>query len=210
MSRRSSRPESRGTAVSVIAAKTKLERSPEGQHGQVVAPTPEAVRAAIEACLCPFCGRGPFKVLALHVSQRHGIDRYELRDLAGLPKNSSVCSPEYSEVHRELLVGRGGIRPKTSPGNRRPQQFSRAGREAKRRVGQALGKRERTPADREVAKANGAKRGAQLRKPRQPCAVCGGEIPFVPSKTQTKTCSPACRTELKSRNMSAARRSGRL
>lgn len=77
-----------------------------GVHGAVVAPSKEALRAAIESQTCPWCGRGPFKMLASHTNREHGIDRVELRDLAGLPRRSSICSPETSEISRRALVER--------------------------------------------------------------------------------------------------------
>ncbi|MFD6968352.1 hypothetical protein [Streptomyces sp. NPDC059949] len=142
--------------------------------------------------------------------QRHGVDRHELRRLAGLVKQASICSPEYSEKHRQLLVERGGIAPKERPKKGRKIVLSEAGRTVHRRTLEALAERPRTPAQMAASKANGIKRGEQLRKPRQPCANCGTEVPFRPSKAAAKTCSAQCLTELKSRNMSAARRSGRL
>ena len=58
--------------------------------------TPAEVRAAIEAQTCPFCGKGPFIIVAGHTQRAHGIDRYELRDLAGLYYSTSITPPEHA------------------------------------------------------------------------------------------------------------------
>jgi hypothetical protein len=56
---------------------------------------PHVVRAAVEAQLCPFCGKGPFTVVALHTNHAHGIDRRQLRDLAGLYYSASITPSEH-------------------------------------------------------------------------------------------------------------------
>lgn len=56
----------------------------------------EAYRAKVFAGICPECGDGPFKALAMHTNQAHGIDRFELRRLAEIPRSTSIASPEYS------------------------------------------------------------------------------------------------------------------
>jgi len=45
-------------------------------------------------------------VLALHTNKEHGIDRKELRELAGLRPKDSACSPEASANARENLLSR--------------------------------------------------------------------------------------------------------
>lgn len=77
-----------------------------GVHDSVVAPSMEALRAAIESQICPWCGRGPFKALAGHVTKNHGVGRNELRDMAGIPRSASICSPEASENSRSALLAR--------------------------------------------------------------------------------------------------------
>ena len=54
------------------------------------------IRAHIQGCTCPWCGAGPFLVLARHTQSKHGIDRERLRELAGLGYTSSVCDPQHS------------------------------------------------------------------------------------------------------------------
>lgn len=78
-------------------------------------PTREQVRAGIEAQTCPWCGKGPLKVLAIHVAKAHGVDRFELRKAAGLRRRDSACSPEVREFRQDLYVARE--EPLRSPGS---------------------------------------------------------------------------------------------
>jgi len=54
----------------------------------------EFYRNHIEAQTCPFCGKGPFKSLVQHTGKGHGVDKWELRDLAGLTSSDPISSPE--------------------------------------------------------------------------------------------------------------------
>jgi len=56
------------------------------------------LRSYIKACQCPFCKNGKaYKVLALHIAQKHLISRHEFREMAGLNSGSSICDPDYSQ-----------------------------------------------------------------------------------------------------------------
>lgn len=187
--------------------------APPGQYGPV-APTfsPEVVRAHIEQQLCPWCGRGPFQVVALHISQTHGIGKKELRDLAGLKSNDSICAPGYSEVRKRLAVERDAIsavheavREGRAVTNPKHKVFTQAGlaalRESSRRQAARINAMPFNPGP----KRGGAKRGEQLMKERGPCVICGEQVPReYPHKY--KTCSPKCRRELKSKNMRELRK----
>ena len=74
-------------------------RAVEGQRRRRADPiallTKDAVRAAIESCICPVCGRGPFKMLPMHTNQAHGIDKRELRKMAGLSSNQPITSEAF-------------------------------------------------------------------------------------------------------------------
>ncbi len=56
------------------------------------------IREKLMAGMCPFCDRGPFHIVATHVSRIHEINKRELRDMAGLFYNTSITSPEYHET----------------------------------------------------------------------------------------------------------------
>lgn len=60
------------------------------------------LRACIEAQRCPWCDREGLRSLASHTVRVHEVYADELRELAGLPPNTPLCSPELSECHREL------------------------------------------------------------------------------------------------------------
>lgn len=77
-----------------------------GTYGAVIAPSIDALRAAIQSQLCPWCGAGPFRILARHTVLVHGVSGMELRDMAGISRSSSICSAESSEASRRALISR--------------------------------------------------------------------------------------------------------
>lgn len=81
--------------------------------------SPEAIRRAVEAQLCPWCGAGPYKVMAAHTNQQHGVSGPELRRLAGFNQSASICSPAVSQLRREMLAARPDREAMTALGNRR-------------------------------------------------------------------------------------------
>lgn len=63
----------------------------------------EDLRRYIAAGQCPWCKRRKsFKVLALHTYRIHGISGYELREMAGLNRSTSICDPYYSRLRADL------------------------------------------------------------------------------------------------------------
>jgi hypothetical protein len=127
---------SRGTSRNVIDGKVKLERARSaGQHEQVVFPSPEAVKEAVLAGICPCCGKGPFVLLARHTHAQHGIDKRQLRDLAGLAYTDSITSAAHQELRRKIALGlieEGKLWPPRK-GARRPTVVSAAGKERRNR-----------------------------------------------------------------------------
>lgn len=67
-------------------------------------PDRETVRAAIERQVCPWCGAGPFRSLAHHTRQCHGVTADDLRVLAGLAQREPTCSSEASETHASVAL----------------------------------------------------------------------------------------------------------
>jgi hypothetical protein len=92
-----------------------------------------SIRAFIAAGLCPWCtgtrpGRnGPWVSIASHVSAAHGIDRFQLREFAGLYRHSVICSDEH-HLRRSALSKRQQVQLPGNAGIRRT--FSSAGRRA--------------------------------------------------------------------------------
>lgn len=127
---------SRGTSRNVIDGKVKLERARQaGQHEQVVFPSKEAAREAVLAGVCPCCGKGPFALLARHTHAAHGIDKRELRDLAGLAYIDSITPPELRERRAQIahqLIADGRLQPPRAAKRQAPVQ-SKAGKQRMKR-----------------------------------------------------------------------------
>lgn len=80
-----------------LAKLQATQKLPAGGMVDAVPPSQDAVRAAIGEGKCPFCGKGPYKMLPVHTNKIHGVDKWELRDLAGLSATESLCLPEALE-----------------------------------------------------------------------------------------------------------------
>lgn len=95
----------------------------------------EVVRRFIDANLCPYCSRGPFKNLAGHTIRTHGIDRRELREAAGVPLSYPVASPDLRALKAEQgkASGFGAAHDPSEMGKRggaAPHRLSSASRDA--------------------------------------------------------------------------------
>lgn len=110
----------------------KLRVQGSGIDGRLIPPSEEAMRIALESQLCPWCGSGPFKVLAIHTGRAHGVDAAELRALAGLGKFATICAEDYSEFRADMK--RGQALPDTAYGEaqRKKRSLSPAGRRSQR------------------------------------------------------------------------------
>lgn len=71
-------------------------RGEANRQNRKLPPSPEAMRRAIEAGMCPYCG-DQFKNIGAHTSRTHGIPTPELKEYLGIPKTHPICSPELSE-----------------------------------------------------------------------------------------------------------------
>jgi lambda repressor-like predicted transcriptional regulator len=71
-------------------------RYPAGQAGSLTYPGSEAFRRSVQNGICPFCGAGPFLVVATHCNKIHDVGRLQLREMAGLFYTTSIADPEYS------------------------------------------------------------------------------------------------------------------
>ncbi len=79
-------------------------RTPAGMAFPVSPPSEEAFRRHVLAGICPFCGLGPYQVIALHTNRAHSVTANELRELAGLYKGHSITAPDYHE--RRVAISR--------------------------------------------------------------------------------------------------------
>lgn len=98
-------------------------------------PTMKEIREAAQSNMCPWCGKGPFKAVASHTVQAHGVTGDELRERAGIPRTASLTRDDYhehmskwaterieeDEEWREQFVtmaGGRGSRPRANPWDR--------------------------------------------------------------------------------------------
>lgn len=189
----------RGVSAETLRAKRLAAKTPAGQEdaNRLVSYDPEAVRAAVEALLCPFCGVGPFKVVARHVSLMHGVSPSELRDMAGFLKADSICDPAYSQRKSEQGKQRrdlGYLPPRSLPGQK--NELSVAAKKAASERCAELGR---------TSKGHPYFGGRPPKKPRGACASCGGRIPDT-RPTRARTCSDECLRAIQSENMKEWRR----
>lgn len=96
----------------------------------VMPPSQEAIRAAIGAQTCPFCGAGPFKMLPVHTNKKHGVDKWELRELAGYSTRDPLCSDEALAAMRDAYDPARGNQARAAAAaktGRRTQRWTSAG-----------------------------------------------------------------------------------
>jgi len=154
-------------------------------------PTVEQLRECIRDGYCWWCDSGPWKVLAGHTSKAHGITAAELRRLAYLYKDTSICSPEhrYACTQRPQTIH---LSPKFVRKAGVPRVLSERGRiEATARLIAVSNDDQRRKA--------GQKAARKTRKP-HPCPVCGTMLPTA----HPITCSPECRKVVRQRTMGKA------
>ncbi len=94
-----------GVATDTLRAITKLSKTPEGLYGRTSPPFQERLRACIAAGRCPWCDRGPYKVLATHTLRAHAISGAELREMAGFIKTATICDPQLSQKYSAARRG---------------------------------------------------------------------------------------------------------
>lgn len=88
----------RGVAESSLRAEQK-NAFQRGSEPQTLL-TQNALREILEAYMCPWCDRGPFKVVTQHTSRMHGIGPKELRDMAGLYYTTTLSAESTLEKRR--------------------------------------------------------------------------------------------------------------
>ena len=191
----------RGRRESVLRNNRLRPRAPAGVAGRVLPPSVEATRRAVMAGICPFCGRGPFLVLAGHTQKVHAVDRFELRELADLTYSTSILDAStregFSARARARLAAGAPLPTNSDPKKKR--RLSPAGRriaaEKLRRHAAQLG-----PEGIARQRAAAARRNGELRRKPHPCPACGTVLP----RAHPITCSPACRRIIRVRTARAS------
>ncbi len=86
-----------------LRALEKIKKSDASLQYRKHSDSPEVMRACIRLGVCPFCG-DDFKNLAAHTNRTHGIDKFELKKMAGIPKTNPACSQEFSESRSAAAI----------------------------------------------------------------------------------------------------------
>lgn len=124
MSKRALRHSIKGTTERLRQVAIE-NRHPAGVKESAFPVSQEAIREAITAQLCPWCGRGPFAMLPVHTNKTHGIDKWELRDLAGLTTQDPLCSEEARAKMAKAYDCERGATVRSNP--KRPSRWTQAG-----------------------------------------------------------------------------------
>ena len=80
------------------------DRSDPNLKNRKLPPSQEAMRRAVEAGMCPFCG-DQFQNIAAHTNRTHGVAANDLKDILGIPHTRPVCTPELSKKNSEAQKG---------------------------------------------------------------------------------------------------------
>jgi hypothetical protein len=102
-----------------------------------VPPSEASVRLAIAEGKCPFCGSGPWQMLPVHTNKKHGVDKWQLRDLAGLTTSEPLCDLETrakmsraAKLHPEAVLR--ATEASRAPGVKKNPRRTKAGRAKQR------------------------------------------------------------------------------
>ncbi|QGH79622.1 hypothetical protein SEA_MINNIE_51 [Mycobacterium phage Minnie] len=85
-----------GAREAALRAMDKVKKSDASLQYRKYSDSQQVMRECIYMGVCPFCG-DVFKNLAAHTNRPHGIDRFELKEMAGIPKSLPACSREFTE-----------------------------------------------------------------------------------------------------------------
>jgi len=159
----------------------------------LVAPPPvDLLREYIAEQRCWWCEAGPYKMLAGHVSGRHGITAAELREMAVLTKKARICSPELSELFRKRPQ-QDGIAERARNIPRKKRRMSEAGK--------AINREKLLRGSNNETRRQAAHRNGDISRQYFPCSFCGKVSRRSP--TWKLTCSPECRLEVRKRTLHA-------
>lgn len=82
------------TNTATVRTMALQRKTPAGLADPASPPSVKAIQRHVFAGICPFCGLGPYKLLASHTNRAHAVDRKELRERAGLTYRTSIISDE--------------------------------------------------------------------------------------------------------------------
>ena len=90
------------------------------------------IRLLVRSGVCPICGAGEFKNVALHICLKHGVTRRELSEMVGFTFSESICSKALSDRLRVTSADKRPCDLGTPPPTK---NVSSKGREVMRRNG---------------------------------------------------------------------------
>lgn len=187
--------ETRGEKNAAVRQRALAQRGPSGEADARAAPSERAWRECVLAGICPICGKGPYKVIAMHTTKKHAVDKRELRERAGFFYSDSICAPEHHDRMASLArardlpeVGRQAMQPQQGrpKGPRRMTPAARAQNAEKfRRYTETVGAAAALEQRRAASRAE-ARRRVTIRTCRAP--GCHNLI----LGTARANCSPEC------------------
>lgn len=158
--------------------------------GRLDEPEAEELREYVDSQKCWWCLRSGFKVIAGHIARAHGIDRFALREMAGVFRHAVITDPIYHTARQDAarLAWNGMKTP--APGTKR--SYSSAGLVVQRRK---LDAARADPAVRVITATN-LKIAHLKRRQQHPCDICGKILPFA----RPKRCLGACQLAFQMKN----------
>ena len=174
--------------------------------GSLREPSADELREAIRCGRCWWCGRDtdregkPFRSLSGHWLRAHEIPTQHIRDILGVPKNTSFIS----EQTKALFIARAKQHWKGIRNKGRPRVLSAYGKKVNRQKLDALDRAVIMLRLQEISRALAVTRRVMVI-----CSECGTEFwgkTGGNGRHKCLTCSPECRAQRKSRRA----REGRL
>lgn len=163
----------------------KVAKSDASLQYRKFSPEPHVIRQCIESGVCPFCG-DQFKNIAAHTNRTHGVDRFELKEMAGIPKSAPACSPEFTaecsdRAKRDISPERiSKLRAAKRTGKRVYSDAGRAVQAAKLRAPEAIERRRFAVAEMDPnAIAEARRRAAETNSRRRRAAVYDRDCEIV-------------------------------
>lgn len=101
---------------------------------RLVGPSAAEMLRSIQNSACPFCGKR-MKNIASHTNRTHGVGKFELKKMAGIPKTKPACSPEFTaerSVAAKSNVDAGHIRKMLTAPRKNKREYSDAGKAVQR------------------------------------------------------------------------------
>lgn len=101
---------------------------------RLVAPSAAEMLRSIQNSACPFCGKR-MKNIAAHTNRTHGVDKFELKKMVGIPKTKPACSPEFTaerSVAAKSNVDADHMRKLLTAPRKKKREYSEAGKAVQR------------------------------------------------------------------------------